>query len=417
MRTKSGQGYFAQTSAMLFLPLLFGFFNPCFSGAAPDSAFHFPHSAFKIRTVVIDPGHGGKDPGCGGQFSHEKDNALAVAMNLGAKIEASFPQVKVVYTRSTDVFIPLIERARIANEAKADLFISIHCNSLPVKKSEIAGTEVYVLGLHVAERNLEVAKRENEAILLEKDHEKNYSNFDPDSPEGTIFISAWQSAYLEQSIAFASLVNEGVGRSGRLGRGVKQAGFMVLKETACPSVLIETAYLTSDEDENYIATADGQADMAGVILTAFSNWKTQMEGGTVAARKGEVSKKQVKVEPRQLAAAPRKVVGEEANNGRASGRDSRAEAKPIVNSHPKKVDSEEFRDTQIGGSPFKILLTTSAKKLNPKKDPLATVGAVEEQKINGQWRYFATGFSSRNEAKKALPELRGLGFPDAKLVD
>lgn len=160
---------------------------------------------YKIRKVVLDAGHGGKDPGCHGNNSKEKEVALAIALDLGKKIEATYPDVKVIYTRDTDVFIPLNERAAIANRNKADLFISIHCNYISVR-NRATGSETYVLGLHRAEDNLDVAKRENASILLEDDYEKTYEGFDPYSTEGHIILSMFQNAHLQQSILFATYV-------------------------------------------------------------------------------------------------------------------------------------------------------------------------------------------------------------------
>lgn len=201
----------------------------------------FKEGAYKLRTVVLDPGHGGFDSGCLGSDSQEKNVALSVAKKLANEIEFAFPDVKVILTRSTDKFIPLHERADIANRNKADLFISIHCNAMR-KASYIKGSETYVLGLHRTQENLEVAKRENAVVLLEEDYEQNY-DFDPNSDEGHIMLSMVQNAFLEQSILFASKVEDKMSaRANRHSRGVKQAGFQVLRQTAMPAVLVETGF-------------------------------------------------------------------------------------------------------------------------------------------------------------------------------
>lgn len=232
---------------------------------------------YKIRKVVLDAGHGGKDPGCNGLHSREKEVALAIALDLGKKIEATYPDIKVIYTRDSDVFIPLNERAAIANRNKADLFISIHCNYISVR-NRATGSETYVLGLHRAEDNLDVAKRENSAILLEDDYEKTYEGFDPYSAEGHIILSMFQNAHLEQSILFATYVESSFKKLARLpSRGVKQAGFLVLRETTMPSVLIETGFLSADADENYLVKKENQQEMASTILKAFSNYKKDVE--------------------------------------------------------------------------------------------------------------------------------------------
>jgi len=232
---------------------------------------------YKIRKVVLDAGHGGKDPGCSGHHSKEKEIALSIALDLGKKIEATYPDVKVIYTRDTDVFIPLNERAAIANRNKADLFISIHCNYISVR-NRATGSETYVLGLHRAEDNLDVAKRENASILLEDDYEKTYEGFDPYSSEGHIILSMFQNAHLLQSILFATYVENSFKKLGRLpSRGVKQAGFLVLRETTMPSVLIETGFLSADVDENYLMKKENQQEMASAILRAFTNYKKEVE--------------------------------------------------------------------------------------------------------------------------------------------
>lgn len=242
--------------------------------------FHLPAGAqkdFRINKIVIDPGHGGKDPGCNGHNSREKEIALAIGLELGRQIKATHPDVEVIYTRDKDVFIPLNERAAIANRNKADLFISIHCNYIGIR-NRASGSETYVLGLHRAEDNLEVAKRENAAILMEDDYERTYEGFDPNSPEGHIILSMFQNAYLEQSIRIATHIETNFKKNGRIpSRGVKQAGFLVLRETAMPSVLVETGFLSADLDEKYLMDKDNQREVALAMRKAFTQYKVDME--------------------------------------------------------------------------------------------------------------------------------------------
>lgn len=234
----------------------------------------------RMRTVVIDAGHGGHDPGCSGSDSREKHITLSVAKRLAAAMQAAHPDLKVVLTRDSDVFVPLHERAAIANRLHADLFISIHCNFMP-GKSFVQGSETYVMGLHTTEHNLAVAKRENAAILLEDNYEANY-DFDPNSPEGHIALSMFQSAFIEQSILFADLVEKHLALIGRKSRGVRQAGFVVLKATAMPSALIEIGFLSNKDEEDYLKGDDGQAAVTGAILDAFSQYRKLRETGTAA---------------------------------------------------------------------------------------------------------------------------------------
>lgn len=233
--------------------------------------------SYKIRKVVIDAGHGGKDPGCNGHHSKEKEVVLSIALELEKKFKANYPGIKVILTRDKDVFVPLHERAAIANRNKADLFISIHCNYIGVR-NRATGSETYVMGLHRANDNLEVAKRENAAILHEENYEKTYEGFDPNSPEGHIILSMFQNAYLEQSILFATHVEDSFKKLTPLNsRGVKQAGFLVLRETAMPSVLIETGFLSTDKDENFLMQKENQIVMADAILKAFETYRREVE--------------------------------------------------------------------------------------------------------------------------------------------
>jgi len=234
-------------------------------------------SSYQIKTVVIDAGHGGHDPGCHGAHAQEEHITLAIAKKLGDLLRSRFPEIKVVLTRDRDVFIPLYERAEIANRNNADLFISIHCNAMPGKNSGTYGTETYVMGLHTAQYNLDVAKRENAAILLEDNYQKNY-DYDPNSPEGHIMISMFQNAYLKQSLQFAELVENNLNlQAKRKSRGVKQAGFVVLKATAMPSVLVEVGFLTNPAEEQFLNGQYGQDQVAGAMLEAFEQYKVKAE--------------------------------------------------------------------------------------------------------------------------------------------
>ncbi len=235
-----------------------------------------------ISTIVIDAGHGGKDSGCRGVLAKvkEKNVTLKIALKLGSYIEKAYPNLKVLYTRKTDKFVPLYERAHVANKHKADLFISIHCNAVPkltARGKAVHGTETYVMGLHTAEENLSVAKRENEVILLEDDYKKNYDGFDPNSTEGHIMLSMVQDAYLSQSINLASKIdNQFRYKAKRKSRGVKQAGFVVLRQTTMPSVLIEAGFLTNQYEEKFLNTTYGQDLIASAIFRAFKEYSTEV---------------------------------------------------------------------------------------------------------------------------------------------
>ena len=236
-----------------------------------------------INTVVIDAGHGGKDPGTSGAISKEKDIALKIALELGKTIQKHLKDVKVIYTRSTDKFIKLEERAQVANKNGADLFISIHCNSLPRNTSEkrkqsIYGTETYIMGMHTSDANFDVAKRENAVILLEDGNKEVYEGFDPNSPESYILFSLYQSAYLENSLRLADKIeHQFKDRVMRKSRGVRQAGFWVLYRTSMPSVLVEAGYLSNKNEEKYLNDAYGQTLIASGLFRAFRDYKNEIE--------------------------------------------------------------------------------------------------------------------------------------------
>jgi N-acetylmuramoyl-L-alanine amidase len=246
-----------------------------------------------IKTVVIDAGHGGKDPGCHGASTHEKKVCLAMALQLGKQIKANYPGIKVIFTRDKDVFIELDERARIANKANADLFICIHANAA---SASAYGTETYVLGLHKTDAQARIADRENSTIYLEADKGEKYKDFDL-SPDAIIARQLQLSVFLNQSILFADKLQKEFKSIGRYDRGVKQAGFLVLYKTTMPSVLIETGFLTNPEEEKFLADSTGQYKMAGAMFAAFEKYKSDLEGVDQQTTSG---KKAVKEEPKEL---------------------------------------------------------------------------------------------------------------------
>lgn len=228
-----------------------------------------------IKTIVIDAGHGGKDPGCIGNGDiYEKHIALDIALKLGKLIEDSLKGVKVIYTRKTDVFIELYQRALIANTNNADIFISIHCNSNP--NPAFHGFESYIMGTHKTAANLAVSKRENESILLEKDFNSNseYEGFDPNSPESDIIFSLYQNAFMEQSARLASNMHESIIRNKTIHtKEVKQAGFLVLWKTSMPSVLVESGFLSNANDLDFLNSDEGRKKLAHSMMIGFRNYR------------------------------------------------------------------------------------------------------------------------------------------------
>lgn len=232
-------------------------------------------SGYKLKTIVIDAGHGGKDPGCSGKISKEKYIALSVALELGRIVNEHLPDVKVIYTRKSDKFIELHERANIANRNAADLFVSIHCNAGP---HYFRGTETYAMGLHKTEGNLQVSIRENESILLEDNYLDKYEGFDPRSTEGYILFSLMQDAHLDNSLNVASKVEDQFKfRVNRHSRGVKQAGFLVLWKTTMPSILVELGFLTNEKEELYLNSKKSQVYLASALFRAIRDFKNEIE--------------------------------------------------------------------------------------------------------------------------------------------
>jgi N-acetylmuramoyl-L-alanine amidase len=249
-------------------------------GAAAGAETSSSHR-YRLRTIVLDAGHGGKDRGCAGRDARESAVALKVILALGRQIEAEMPDVRVIYTRKTDVFVKLDERAEIANRNHADLFISVHCNATAGTSSH--GTEVWTMGPHKTEANLSVAKRENSVVLQEgDDYRARYGGFDPRSPQSHILFSLFQSAYVTNSLRLAQRIDRQFRTVvGRPSRGVKQAGFIVLWRSTMPAVLVEVGFLTNPTEEQFLNGRDGQMAMANGIFRAFKDYKRELEGAAV----------------------------------------------------------------------------------------------------------------------------------------
>ncbi len=363
------------------------------------SSFNPPKTKpFGITRVVIDAGHGGHDSGCLGKKSKEKDIALSIALKLGEYISEKFPDVKVIYTRKTDVFIGLNERTEVANNAKADLFICIHCNSAcyynkKKKKEECneatSGVETWVMGLHMSEANLEVSKRENEVVLLEKDYTKKYDGFDPNSPEANIIFSLYQNTFLDQSLKMASHVQQEMKVKGRSSRGVKQAGFLVLYKTTMPSVLIETGFLSNAEEEKYLSSAKGQDETASAIFRAFKSYKNSIEQGR-SANEG------VEKAPEDSAESlPEKEID-----------------KTVIHQDPIEVqipemDKDFFWAVQFYASPVKISKTSSKFK---------GLSEIRETKEGKTYKYTTGQVEKLDDAVELQSKVRKLGFKDAFVI-
>lgn len=227
-------------------------------------------------TVVIDPGHGGKDPGAVGATSREKDIVLSVGLRLGALIEQHHKDVDVIYTRDNDHFVDLKKRAEIANKAHADLFISLHCNALDRRRTSPQGVETFVLGLHRSKDNLDVAKAENAVIMYEEDYSVKYEGFNPNEPESYIIFEFMSNAFLSQSVYLATIVqNQLVTGAKRVNRNVRQAGFLVLREVGMPSILVELGYISNRQEEKFLKSSSGQTTLANAIYNGFREYKRE----------------------------------------------------------------------------------------------------------------------------------------------
>ncbi len=230
----------------------------------------------QTKTIVIDAGHGGKDPGAMGKHSKEKNITLAIALKVGNYIEENMDSVKVIYTRKTDVFVRLEDRAKMANSAGADLFVSIHANA--IANTRVSGTETYVMGLHKTDDNLKLAVTENSSIFYEKHYKTSYSGYNPQSPETYIVMNLFQSVYQQKSIQLAEKVQEQFRtRAGRRDKGVKQAGFLVLWQTTMPSVLVEVGFVSNLAEERFLSEDYGQSIIASAIYRAVKEYLLENE--------------------------------------------------------------------------------------------------------------------------------------------
>jgi len=233
----------------------------------------FAQKGYKVKTIVIDAGHGGGKPGAVGSFSKEKDVALEVALKLGKKLEEEMPEVKILYTRKTDVDVDFYKRAALANDNKADLFISIHCNSMPRGNRVTKGTETFVAGMHRLNEQ-DVAIRENADIVLEKNYKQNYDGFDPRDPETFIILSLFKNKFRDKSMQFASMIqNNFANNDGRVNRGIKEQGILILQRCGMPAVLTEIGFISNPEEERYMNSAAGQSEIVSSIFNAVKTYK------------------------------------------------------------------------------------------------------------------------------------------------
>jgi N-acetylmuramoyl-L-alanine amidase len=343
----------------------------------------------KLKTVVIDPGHGGEDPGASGIKTKEKDVVLAVGLKLGKLINENLKDVKVIFTRDEDKFIPLHERAELANKNNADLFISIHANANT--NHAVFGSETYAMGLHTNEKNMEVAKKENAVITYEKDYSVHYEGYDPNSAESFIIFTLMQNTHLGQSLEFAGYIQNKLEKSAeRTSRGVKQAGFLVLWKTTMPSVLVETGYISNPEEEKFLNSDAGQSKLAMSIFKAFADYKNQIESKSASAKQGLVADKE------------------------------KQDIKPVNNTIQKNLN-----DTVI----FKVQIISSSKKISlgskqfKKCKEIEGFKKIEELHSTDNYKYFVNSDSNYSDmlafnkkVKKYYPKAFIVAFKNGKMT-
>jgi len=321
--------------------------------------------------IVLDPGHGGRDPGAIGSFSYEKDITLAVTLKTGELIEKNIRNAKVIYTRKTDVFMDLADRANLANKNKADLFISIHANWHRYKSTY--GAETYVMGHHKDQQNLEVAMKENEVILLEKDYSTKYEGFDPKSPESYIIFTLMQSAYFEQSTNLASKIqNQFKEQINRYDRGVKQAGFWVLYMTTMPSILIEIGFISNPVEEKYLNSKQGQDNIANAIFQACREYIEE-----------------------------------------ADKRSGISAVKPEEKTDD--TDSGSKTDGLAGRTVFMVQIVSSTNKIETKPENFKNLTDITEIQMGKRYRYFTGKFTDYDKAVIYRKQVERI-YPDAFVV-
>lgn len=366
---------------ILYIGICLGLLSPLCSSNAEAKDF----------VVVIDPGHGGHDPGAIGKISKEKNINLNVALKLGRQIKRNCPDVKVIYTRERDVFIPLDRRAEIANNAKADLFISIHTNAL-AKNRTIKGASTWTLGLAKSDDNLEVAKRENAVILYESDYQTRYAGFNPNSAESYIIFEFMQDKYMSQSVHLASLVQKNFRHTcQRPDRGVHQAGFLVLKASAMPSILVELGFISTPEEERYLNSDSGTASLANGIFRAFLTYKREQEI--------------------RLNGSSNTILPEDVPEPVPEPAQETVE-KPV---QQKKPENKSSAQTERSSIVFKIQILTASRPLAKNDKRLKGLKEVDYYKENGIYKYTYAASPDYNKVLRSKRQIAAK-FKDAFII-
>ncbi len=394
---------------------------------------------YRLKKIVLDAGHGGRDSGCSGEDIVESKITLKITNKIGALIEQYFPNIEVIYTRDKDKFVNLDKRASVANEEKADLFVSIHCNYLP-GHSSIKGTEVYVLSLERSKENLEIAKRENAAVFLEDGYQKRYGDFEKNSTENLILASMVQSSNMQKSSLFAQkIINQVKNYADRPVHGVKQAGFVVLRQSAMPSVLIETGYLSNREEEDFLSSTEGQNTFAMAVFKALQEYKESVEGSShtplLAANPITFNnRKKHWNEPIENTKVNKKVFDDDEPKTNAAKEVTQTEISPKEEKKKKKEkNTNEEREnvqssTKENNKPrlsdvdkdepvaFYVQLAASDKKENTHQGKWKDAGKINVKKEGSLYKYLSDDFRNYNEASQESKRLKNLGFEGVFVV-
>ena len=366
-------------------------------------------------TIFIDAGHGGKDAGASGKNVYEKDIALKIALKLGAYLQQNLTAVRVLYSRTNDIFVPLHKRVELANEQKADVFFSIHCNAMIDNPSPVKGTETYVMGLHNAQENLSVAKRENKVVLMEKDYTNNYQGFDPSSDEGHIVLSMFQNAHLSQSLLLAQQVeNQFSTTAKRKSRGVKQAGFVVLRTTTMPSILVETGFLSNLEESKYLNSEKGQVYTASAMYRAIKAYKKTLEAGGLGFKnqfsaRGQANNPTTPTPSKERVSTPKLTTVDTVSN--------KITVSPAI---PTETSSPAIEDMYPSSSSkavsYSVQLASSPTAFDLKKLPWRALKGLRCIQIGTSYKCLYGAYTDFSAAIQQQNRLRKEGFKDAFLV-
>lgn len=365
----------------------------------------------KQLVVVIDPGHGGKDPGAVNKSIREKDIVLGIGLKLGKLINEQHPSVKVIFTRSTDVFVPLIERSRIANKNKADLFISLHANACGTPSTR--GTETFFLGPSRSDDNLEIAKKENSVILLEEDYKETYEGFDPNSAESYIMFELMQNTYLDLSLFIADAIQQQFkSKSESPNRGVKQAGFLVLRQSSMPSVLIETGFISNTSEANYLSSETGQQNIALSVVEAFRKFKDKNSGPT-NTRSPEIiarNEKKQEVEPKQEISTGKKNQEEIVSQIDIVKKDEPEIKNVVIN--PDTTVKEVTTGNNIF---YSVQIGANTTPIEPIASNFKGLKNVRREKTDKYYRYYLGNESALDKITSELQQIKQK-FPQAFIV-